>query len=74
MKRWISPIVFDNLAASLIGNMIGRLTEKVPLGKGTLRTGENFWWRFIFWLVLKFKDIIKINSDLDVFIQEKIRK
>ena len=54
--------------------MIGGLTEKVPLGKGTLRTGENFWWRFIFWLVLKFKDIIKINSDLDVFIQGKIRK
>ena len=59
------------LGASLLGNL---LTGKsiIKAGEGTIRAGENFECRPILYLILRYKNIIRKNLNLMVFIQEII--
>ena len=52
------------LGASLLGNLLS--------GKGTITADEQFWCCPILYMILKYKNIMKMNLDFMVFIQEII--
>ena len=73
-------MLLGTLGASLLGNMLagkgiasGSGNKK---GKGIVSAGHgkewDFYFRHILWQIFKYKDIIKINQDLMVFILEMI--
>ena len=39
-------------------------------GKGTIKASQDFWCHPILWLILKYKDIIKINPNLMVLFEK----
>ena len=62
-------MLYDTLGASLLGIiLVGK--GLIRADKGLRRARENFLCYFILYLILKFKDIIKMNLDLMGFIQE----
>ena len=63
--------MLGTVGASLLGNMLAgkyviRACEEI------VRAGESFWYCLILFLILKFKDNIKMNLDSMAFIQEII--
>ena len=59
------------LAASLLGSALTR-RGVIRAGKRVVRGDQNFWCHLILYLILKYKNIIKINLNLMVFFQELI--
>ena len=65
-------MLLRTLAASLLGNALTGRGGKIRAGKETIKTGENFWRCLILYVILKYKNIIKTNLNLMVFIQNII--
>ena len=59
------------LGASLLINMLEDQWF-IRADEWTNRTGQDFWYRLILWLILKYKNFIKTNLDLMVFMREII--
>ena len=59
------------LSACLLGNMLAGKVA-IQASEGGIRTGQDFWCRLILWLTLKYKNIIRINLNIMMFIQEVI--
>ena len=69
-KGWVLGMLAATLGASLLGKMLaGKLVKTAD--EGTIRAGEgqDFWCRLINYLILKYKNIIKMNIDLMGFLQ-----
>ena len=64
-------MLLGTLGASLLENL---LTSKGTIreDEGTIRGGENFYCHLILYLLLKYKNIIKMNLNLMMFIEEII--
>ena len=76
-------MLLGTLCASLLGNLLidkGVYRAGKGKGKGVLRAGYghpsqnkmDFQYRLILYLILKYKNIIKLNQDLLAFILEMI--
>ena len=59
------------LGASLLINMLEDQWF-IRADEWTNRTGQDFWYRLILWLILQYKNFIKTNLDLMVFMREII--
>ena len=64
-------MLLRTLTASIIGNALAG-KGAIKACESTIIAGENFQCRPILWLILKDKNIIKMNLNLMVFIQEII--
>ena len=73
-------MLLGTLGTILLGNMLTRKGVKTKLPRHDLiktseeviRAGHDLLRHFILWLILKYKNIIKRNLNLMVFIQEII--
>ena len=62
-------MLLDTLASSLLRSSL-LVRGLIRAAEKTIRAGQDFKYRVILELVLKYKNIIKLNLNLMVFIQE----
>ena len=76
MKQNNKKADLGTLGASLLGNLLTDNStirpgeDKITASEGTIKTGKVFQYFLISWQILKYKNIIKSDLKLMVFIQE----
>ena len=75
MKQNNKKADLGTLGASLLGNLLTDNStirpgeDKITASEGTIKTGKVFQYFLISWQILKYKNIIKSDLKLMVFIQ-----
>ena len=76
MKQNNKKVDLGTLGASLLGNLLtdnSTITpgeDKITASEGAIKTGKVFQYFLISWQILKYRNIIKSDLKLMVFIQE----